>query len=98
MELVYIGYTGILGDVFKEVKVNIEDDLFIVNVDGLKRVFKIVYNNSGGYVYKFTKKTIKLCQDRGLKHFIEAQDKKDVFFSVTRSMLESMVLETKQYC
>jgi len=94
LNLKYEGYKGITGVIFEEINVIIKNNLVTVKIGSEIKSIKLVekrktYTNND-YLFQLKKTQLNILENDGIKLFIEAQDKKDTFFNMIRSLFNSI--------
>ncbi len=95
IELRYPGYTGILGDVFDEILVKIKGNTVTVLSGGSEKTIPIIYKpityTKKDCIFELKKTQLNVLKGDGIKLFTEAQDIKNVFFNMVRSLFISII-------
>ena len=94
LNLKYEGYKGITGVIFEEINVIINNDLVTVKIGSEIKSIKLVektktYTNRD-YLFQLKKTQLNVLENEGIKLFIDAQDRKDTFFNMIRSLFNSI--------
>ena len=94
LNLKYEGYKGITGVIFEEINVIINNDLVTVKIGSEIKSIKLVektktYTNRD-YLFQLKKTQLNVLENDGIKLFIDAQDRKDTFFNMIRSLFNSI--------
>lgn len=100
INLIYKGYTGILGDVFNPIDATIhlsgESGFITVKSGDKQKTLKVViknfdYINKYDYIYLLKKDQLNLLKDDGIKHLKESQNMKNSFFTRTRNLMTEIL-------
>lgn len=100
INLIYKGYTGILGDVFNQIDVTIhltgESGYITVKSGDKQKKIKVVikkydYIHKYDYIYLLKKTQLNLLKDDGIKHLKESQNMKSAFFPDARNLMTAIL-------